>query len=239
MNKDIKYAIYSLIIVASALFIFNTDQNFYNYNKDKDLAMSGVRMCILPDCELLGWGSGVYIGDGYFLTASHVADDHPILYMYNNKSKQSTIVNRLWYNPNIIETMTGDDIAVYKAENTDLRIKSVDLNCRVPKQGEPITIIGTIPASPNDQNREANSFLTWKGYIASDVRVTWVWDTAMLATPSIPAGVSGGPVLDEAENLIALYVGYDRNFSTIEPIYTSCEKIKEIIKNDKEETKLP
>lgn len=136
-----------------------------------------------------GHGSGVHVGNGFILTAAHVVDK-----LSEVKLKSSAgdvqVGKVLWAN-------TTYDIALVKAERP-ARLASAALNCRTADVGEAITAEG------NPGNIE---FLTAYGRISGGERELGPWKRVLVTDSTTVMGMSGGPVLDDAGNVVGITVG--------------------------------
>ncbi|WP_065091518.1 S1C family serine protease [Rhizobium leucaenae] len=135
-----------------------------------------------------GHGSGVNIGNGYVITAGHVADG-------NAKAKLKTSDGRemdadvLWVNKEY-------DIALLRA--VGLPTVGSSLDCRTAKAGEEIQAAG----NPMDLE-----FVSSFGRIAGDVRELGPWRQVLITDITIVMGQSGGPVFEADGRVVGITVG--------------------------------
>lgn len=133
-------------------------------------------------------GSGVYLGDGYILTAAHVVDAAKEVDIRTDDGK-SIKGEVLWAN-------TTYDVALIRVG--EITAASSPLQCREPKTGELISAAG---------NPLAIEFVKFWGHISGKARVVGPWKNAVIMDISGGPGISGGPVFDEAGNVVAIFVG--------------------------------
>lgn len=135
-----------------------------------------------------GHGSGVSIGKGYILSAAHVVKDAKTITI---KTKAGAVhpVKVLWVNE-------AKDIALL---HTGAKLPSSPLSCREVKPGEHIT------ASGNPVDME---FLDMQGFVAGGLRAIGPWEDAIPADLTLIGGMSGGPVFDDAGEVVGINVGH-------------------------------
>ena len=139
-----------------------------------------------------GWGTGGYLGGGYFLTAGHVADGvHALQIAMPDGTKLPATV--LWANHD-------EDVALLHVDAViaDRAFKRSPLACRLPIKGEPITAEG-FPGEFND--------VVFQGYVAGDITSIWFWKHAIPMNIVGNHGISGGPVFDANGAILGVFVG--------------------------------
>lgn len=132
-----------------------------------------------------GRGSGVYIGRGYVLTAAHVVDGAKTVLV---KAQRGNAVTGevLWSN-------TDYDVALIRA---DLRgVRPAYLSCRDAAVGDAIEAIG----NPRDLD-----FVHTYGQVAGGARPIEQFKRLTIASMLIVPGMSGGPVLNRAGEIVGL-----------------------------------
>lgn len=135
-----------------------------------------------------GHGSGVSIGDGYIITAAHVAGTEKTvtLKLSDGSIRPATV---LWASKEY-------DIALLKTSPD--RLGKAKLECRVAKDGEPIVSMG---------NPMALEFVSAYGKIAGSPREFAHWKSVYITDITTIMGQSGGPVFDADGDLIGITVG--------------------------------
>lgn len=135
-----------------------------------------------------GHGSGVSIGKGYVITASHVVKGAKTVTI---KTKAGTVhpVTVLWTNE-------AKDIALL---HTGAKLPFSPLSCREVQPGEHVTSSG----NPSDME-----FLDMQGFIAGAMRPIGPWEDALPADLTLIGGMSGGPVFDDANQVVGINVGH-------------------------------
>lgn len=136
-----------------------------------------------------GHGSGVHIGNGYVLTATHVVDGKTGIKL---KSSLGDIqdVEVLWANK-------ARDVALLRAKRPE-RLKASTLSCAPLTLGQKITAEG---------NPGAAEFVRFRGEVAGAVRQAGPWAAAAPIDLSGGPGISGGPIFDEQGRVSGIYVG--------------------------------
>lgn len=135
-----------------------------------------------------GHGSGVSIGNGYVLTASHVVGtEKTVTLKLSDGSIQPATV--MWSSKEY-------DIALLRTSPD--RIGAARLECRVASEGETIISIG---------NPLALEFVSAYGKIAGSPREVGPWKSAYITDITTIMGQSGGPVFDADGDLIGITVG--------------------------------
>jgi len=136
-----------------------------------------------------GHGSGVHIGDGYILTATHVVEGMTGIRL---KSSFGDIQDAelLWTNKT-------RDVALLKAKRPE-RLQSSTLVCAPLVVGQKVTAEG----SPG-----AAEFVRFRGDVAGVERTAGPWMAVVPIDISGGPGISGGPIFDETGNVAGIYVG--------------------------------
>lgn len=160
-----------------------------------------------------GIGSGVHIGNGYILTAAHVAEDNATVTVKDDKGDTHD-GKVLWSNKDY-------DIALVRTDDT---MASAQLDCRASKVGESITTRG---------NPMGVEFLTTWGHVAGKARKWGPWESVIFTDLTLAPGNSGGGVYDENGNVVGIAVGVMltrvgvvpnlTGFSTVVPSSVICE----------------
>lgn len=135
-----------------------------------------------------GHGSGVHIGNGFVVTAAHVAGDAATVEL-KTKDGKTRPADVLWINKTY-------DIALLRTSPEMLPGASLD--CRIAAKGEAITSIG---------NPLAVEFVTATGKIAGEPRSIGPWKSVFVTDITTVMGQSGGPVYSADGELIGITVG--------------------------------
>jgi serine protease Do len=140
---------------------------------------------VLPN----GHGSGVSVGNGYIVTAGHVADGQKTVKI-ETKDGRSYEADVLWVNDTYDIAMLRAPVALVGA--------GADLDCRSAKTGESIFATG---------NPLELDFVTTYGRIAGDERELGPWKTVLVTDITTIPGQSGGPVFEADGRVIGITVG--------------------------------
>ncbi|MDI6027038.1 serine protease [Corticibacterium sp. UT-5YL-CI-8] len=146
------------------------------------LPSSTVKVILSP-----GHGSGVHIGNGYVVTAAHVAKDAQTvtLKMDNGKEQPATV---LWVNK-------AYDIALLR---NDATMSASHLDCRVATVGEALIARG---------NPAAAEFIAASGRVAGSEREFGPWKRVLITDMTTIPGMSGGGVFDAEGDVVGITVG--------------------------------
>lgn len=137
-----------------------------------------------------GHGSGVHIGNGYIITAAHVADDFKdmTLKASDGRSQSATV---LWQNVKY-------DVAMMRASKPEY-LDSVPINCEPNYDGQAVVAEG----NPSDME-----FVRAYGKVIGAVRRQDPnWLEAVPVNMAIVPGMSGGAVLNETGEVVGISVG--------------------------------
>jgi S1-C subfamily serine protease len=152
-----------------------------------DEALSAFVKIIVGDA----WGSGVHIGDGYFLTAEHVVRGKKSADISIKTSDQR---NRgaeiLWSNATY-------DVALLRAEKVD-GIDVATLDCSPVREGMRVTLHG----NPADLE-----FVSIEGRFAGELRKMGNWEEALPFDGTIMGGMSGGAAVSADGDTVGIIVG--------------------------------
>jgi S1-C subfamily serine protease len=149
---------------------------------------AGATVMVVTESE---HGSGVHIGNGYILTATHVIGD---------KAKSATLKTDkgIKLDSTVLWSSADYDVALLRIADPKA-LKSVPLSCRTPPVGEHVSVEGS-PMRLEFQT-------TW-GRIAGKTQVGGdMWKAVYVLDATIAPGVSGGPVFDSNRNVVGIAVG--------------------------------
>ncbi|SKA30910.1 serine protease Do/putative serine protease PepD [Consotaella salsifontis] len=134
-------------------------------------------------------GSGVHIGHGFILTASHVVGQEATASI---KTSLGDAVDGV-----IMWTNAAYDIALIKIDDGSLPA-AAHLDCRIPDIGEAIETVG---------NPLGLEFVTSWGRVSSVSGAAGRWGSAVMVDLSVSPGNSGGPVYDDDDDVVGIVVG--------------------------------
>jgi len=132
-----------------------------------------------------GHGSGVHIGNGYILTASHVVKGEGAIEIATEDGS-SAPARLVWIS-------TDYDVALLHVDN--LSMGRATLDCRSLRIGENIEAVG----NPLDLQ-----FIHTYGKVAGEPRTVDELRSVFIASLSVVPGMSGGPVFDRQGHLIGI-----------------------------------
>jgi len=136
-------------------------------------------------------GSGVILAGDYIITAAHVvadAKDGATILTDAGISHHATV---LWASKDY-------DVALLRFEASPDDIAPAPLACRTPALGEHVRTVG---------NPLTQDFITSWGRVGGASRKTGPWAVIIELDMTVAPGNSGGPVYDEAGNVVAIIVG--------------------------------
>lgn len=137
-----------------------------------------------------GHGSGVHIGNGYIITAAHVADDFKDMTLKGSDGRSQT-ATLLWQNVKY-------DVALMRASKPD-ELASVALDCSPNFLGQSVIAEG----NPSDLE-----FVRAYGKVIGGVRPNAPnWLEAVPVNMAIVPGMSGGAVLNDDGKVVGISVG--------------------------------
>ncbi len=139
-----------------------------------------------------GHGSGVHIGNGFVLTAAHVANnssaEKPLRIKAETGEEQQATV--LWVNASY-------DVALLRVDDTS-KLGASQLSCSPVERGAAIRAEG----NPGD----IEFVHTW-GHVSGVSRARLPWYQAIVTDITIVPGMSGGPIYDDRDRVIGLSIG--------------------------------
>ncbi len=140
--------------------------------------------------DALGHGSGVHIGNGYIVTAAHVTTDNKTMKITDDTGVEQT-GKVLWSNKSY-------DVALLRIEDFK-HVKRSKLECAAGMQiGDFIEGVG----NPTDL-----LFVHTWGRVATQPFAHEPWESAFAVDMTVVPGMSGGPVLNRAREVIGVMVG--------------------------------
>ncbi len=203
--------IVSLTLIAAGLyFLLPPVSVSYTVVEENPLAVSTVRIDAPRH-----WGSGVYLGNGYILTANHVTEG-----VKPEDFKFTTSLGDVLSSP-VAEVVWADydlDLALIRVPtlkepdgrvqwSMDDYVEAATLDCRVPTPGETLLVYGY----PIDR--------AWGLVVTTGIAATGLvdfppsqgagnpdWNIGFLMDVSIDPGNSGGPVFDADGEVIGISV---------------------------------
>jgi len=166
----------------------------------------------------LGHGSGVHIGNGLILTAEHVVasaasapTDKPVAVTIRDDRGNEFVADILW-------ASARSDIALVKIPLSPEASppEASQLVCRQIVVGEPVMVSG---------NPSSMQFARSWGRISTGEQAISRWHRAVATDVAALPGSSGGPVFDEAGQLIGIVVGMTNpaGFIIIVPARVICD----------------
>lgn len=137
--------------------------------------------------------SAVYIGDGYFLTASHILGRDQKQVVLETNLEQRLVADVLW-------SAREYDISLLYTEHYDsVEIASYSIDCSPLEIGDELRFIG---------NPVNATFITLWGRVSSfETSVDNMWRRIIPVDASIVPGMSGGAAVDEDNRLRGINVG--------------------------------
>lgn len=172
-----------LLAGLSALVLAATAAVYPAYGVSAPKQASSVVKIVVPH----GHGSAVHIGDGAFLTSTHVVEGKKTVSLKTSDGK--TIGAKvLWYNKEY-------EVALLSANGAG--IGSSDLTCRVAEVGEPIRAAG---------NPIELEFVSSWGHISGSAREIDPLKSVYVTDIATVMGMSGGPTFDRDGNVIGITV---------------------------------
>ena len=140
-----------------------------------------------------GHGSGVHIGNGYYLTAAHVVKGEKEVSMRDDDGVKR-MAKVMWINEE-------SDIALlfYNKPPESLYQYGVPLKCSYLSVGDDVTALG---------NPAQLEFVASYGKISSNARnMDPYWEQVYVVDTTMVMGMSGGPMFDANGNLYGINVG--------------------------------
>lgn len=139
--------------------------------------------------DAAGHGSGVHIGDGYIITAAHVAEDKlPMKAKLSDGTEVSATL--LWENNTY-------DVALMRIA-APAAMLSLNLDCADLPVGADISAFG----NPRDLDD-----ISMSGKVAGVSRTIGPWKVAIPVDMTVIGGMSGGAVLDANLDVVGIVVG--------------------------------
>ena len=136
-----------------------------------------------------GHGSGTHIGEGYILSAGHVADDAKTLQILADNGSEYT-ADVLWSNREF-------DVALLRLQ-TDSSVGITPLSCAANPVGQRVRAYGS-PANKD--------FVYTVGEVVGKPAPHPLWRSVIPVDMTIIPGMSGGGVLNQAGELVGITVG--------------------------------
>lgn len=158
--------------------------NWHSGPKPSNLPGATVRIVVGDD----GIGSGVHIGNGFILTAAHVAQDAKTL-------RFQTDARATFYDATVLWVNKDNDLALVRSDFNHMR--EAKPACRTAAIGEPVETIG---------NLMGLRFFHSRGYVATLPDRMDRWQAVYTIASASGMGMSGGAVLAADGALLGITV---------------------------------
>lgn len=143
-----------------------------------------------------GHGSGVHLGNGFILTAGHVADMAPV-FTITSKDGKTAKARVLWSNH-------ASDVALLRTEEA-FDFPASTLQCKATMVGQPVRLEG----NPSD-----TEFATSWGRVSAFGKTGFenldglgLWKVLVTLDMTAAPGTSGGPIFDgDTDNVVGILV---------------------------------
>ncbi|MEY9198655.1 S1-C subfamily serine protease [Sinorhizobium fredii] len=173
-----------LLAGLSALVLAATAAVYPAYGVSKPATATSVVKVMLKG----GHGSGVHIGNGYYLSAAHVTKDAKSVSLKTSNGRELP-AEVLWSNPQY-------DITLLHAASDN--VAASRLSCGLAAVGDGIKASG---------NPIAVEFVSAFGQIGGMPREAGPWKSVYVTNITTVMGMSGGPVFDDSGEVIGINVG--------------------------------
>lgn len=191
---------------------------------------SAVKVCLAMDCKS-GHGSGVSIGNGYFITAAHVvqAKRSPEFFL---RAEDNRIIKA-----KAVWVLSTADLALLKVDlppqQKTFDFPASQIACRAPRVGEEVTAIGNPHqiqfahvsgyAASGPEDVKGND-LFFRPQSTSKAQDIGTWKDIYIFVLPVFFGFSGGPIFDDEGRVLGLLVGglQGTSYAVIEPVQKLC-----------------
>lgn len=156
-------------------------------------------------------GSGVHIGEGFFLTAQHVVESH-------EKVRFLGDLDSTWYEADVMWANAAYDAALIRLAGPYTQFATAPLTCRAVAVGEDVETIGNL--------HRMRFFRSWGRVSVAKVEKIGPWQEVIVVSSANGPGMSGGPALDRDGRVVGITVGarYDHSgYAFIVPSTTLCK----------------
>jgi S1-C subfamily serine protease len=212
---------------------------------------AAVKACLQSDCKS-GHGSAVYLGNGYFITAQHVATESA-KWVLRAEDKRLIYANTVW-------TLASDDLALLKIDEkrhkTGIDFPVAKLACREPYVAEKLVGVGNpsmimfahvngyitagaqeiggttqfyrpeAPAHDTLNVSVGGAELTFDPASRKKAAAQDIgyWRAAYVLEMAVAPGFSGGPIFTQKGEVIGLLVGVlnGTSYAVMEPTNKLC-----------------
>jgi serine protease Do len=199
MNIRIYYFIYAILTAVLIATI-----SLFNYNAINNSEEKSIPVVLAYNKEQTGKSSAVYIGDGYFLTATHILSEDQKALVMETDSGQRFVADLIW-------SSTSYDISLLYSKNYEqVNITHYKISCDGVELGQELQFIG------NPTN--LNFVHTWGKVAADPLQIPDMWRRVIPVNATILPGMSGGAVLDSNGKLRGINVGTLTAVSGMSPL---------------------
>jgi S1-C subfamily serine protease len=197
-NRFIAVFVLILILVISLLYKHSWQ---YSVSQADELAIPVV---LAYNESQQSYSSAVHIGNGYFLTATHIISNDQKEIVLETNLKQVFVAELLW-------SAKEYDISLLYAKNyNDVDIGKFSIDCSPLSIGDELRFIG------NPSNTKFIS--TWGRVSSYETSVNGMWKRIIPVDAVIIPGMSGGAAVDDQNRLRGINVGTLRAISGMTPM---------------------
>lgn len=220
------------LIGCAALWVFVASQSLAPRTQANELAVAvTIYVGGSTEATTAAAGSGVYLGNGYVLTARHVAiqdmadpqSDRNVLYVKQANGKTIPAV------PVVISDDT--DYAILKL-GVPLARPAAKISCAPVTVGEPVTLVGSpLGWIENAISHGTVASLTTDGALFAAGTHYQIsldalgWSHLVIAGLPAAPGTSGGPVFDDSGNVIGVLVAGAGSYAGFIPMSAICNEL--------------
>jgi len=137
--------------------------------------------------------SAVHIGDGFFLTSTHILGKTQNELVLKTNLEQVMVANLLW------SSNAYDISLLYVKDHDMMEVDSYSLNCSPLSVGDELTFIG------NPQHLDFIS--SWGRVSSTHINVPNMWERVLPVNATIIPGMSGGAAINKKKELKGINVG--------------------------------
>jgi len=203
MNIRLYYFAYFLYFVIPIAILAVIGYPYYK-NKWFNAEETAIPVVLAYNEQQNARSSAVYIGDGYFLTATHILDEDQYQLVMETNIGQKLVGDLLW-------SSDWHDISLFFSPDYDsVNIESYELNCSELSIGDELQFVGN-PTNLDFVN-------TWGRVSAEKIEVLGMWKAALPVNGTILPGMSGGAVINEQNQLKGINVGTLKAVSGVTPL---------------------
>lgn len=193
MNTKLYYTVYAVSILLLVVF---SGRLAYLHHTGSSTEEKAIPVLLAYNGDQTNRSSAVYIGNGYFLTATHILEEDQEQLVMETSLEQKLVADLLW------SSYSYDVSLLHSKDYDQADLDHYEINCDPIYLGQELKFVG-YPV-------HLDFIHAWGRVASKSFEVPNMWHRVTPVNATIIPGMSGGAVVDEQGYLRGLNVGTHR-----------------------------